>query len=439
MNDDESSHQLKMRKTSPESDQDAPSDDLSHPLEWSSHTIGVARDEAAFFSGWCAARQKFAATLRQHFVGSPMKECEEVFNSLTYIFLRRKSTPAVRSPDSAELPLLHAQPWFCRVLHSLTVPADRGALQFSEEVASEMRQVLQKALLELTKVSDIWTFKKSPADRETVIATLERLQAQGICNVDGADGRELKECTAASAGLIAEQVQKRCRDYAVSYGLVPHISRAFDEFCGVWVDSDVQARVTSIILSCAPDCVSPAKMRVACDKDMFTLSLHRSTLPTSTCDTAEAATGVIADDAALLLCPSFPVHRSRLALLRRTYVHKFAVTAFYERVMACLLRYKAVFHPNGGNWQAAQPHAIFELWTNRCPLSIFLFCSVFGAYSCRPQAGCMHRVLRISHEPQLELSPLLLGVWRRRLSIWQQWIILRQSPGKRNMFRVASF
>ena len=77
----------------------------------------------------------------------------------------------MRSPDSAELPLLHAQPWFCRVLHSLTVPADRGALQFSEEVASEMRQVLQKALLELTKVSDIWTFKKSPADRETVIAT----------------------------------------------------------------------------------------------------------------------------------------------------------------------------------------------------------------------------------------------------------------------------
>jgi len=34
-------------------------------------------------------------------------------------------------------------------------------------------------------------------------------------------------------------------------------------------------------------------------------------------------------------------------------------------VMACLLRYKAVFHPNGGNWQAAQPHGIFELWASR--------------------------------------------------------------------------
>lgn len=355
-----------MRKTLLESGQHSTADDLAYPLEWSSHIAGVARDEASFFTGWCAARQKFAAALRQRFADSTMKECEEVFNSLTYVFLRRKHAPAVRSPDSAELPLLHAQPWFCRVLHSLTVRTDRGALQFNEGVASEMHQVLQRALLELTKVSNIWTFKKSSSDRETVLATLERLKVMGICNVDGADIRDLQNCSATSLGQVAEQVQKRCHDYAISCGLVPYIIRAYDEFCGVWVDSDVQARVRNVIQSCMPDCAFPAKLFVACDDDMFTLSLSIPKHPASPPSTADSATGAIAGDNTLLLCPSFPVHRSRLTLLRSTYVHQFEVTSFYERVLACLLRYKAVFHPNGGNWQAAQPHAIFELWTTRC-------------------------------------------------------------------------
>jgi hypothetical protein len=423
-NDNEPSNPAKMRKTSQASECHAMMDDLAHPLEWSSYTAGIARDEAAFFSGWCAARQKFAASLRKHFVDSQMKECEEVFNSLTYIFLRCKSAPAIRSIDSMELPMLHAQPWFCRVLHSLTIPAAGGALHFHQGVASEMHQVLQRSLLELTKVSDIWTFKKSPSDRETVIASLERLQVMGICNVDGSDSRDLKDCTSASAGHVAEQVQKRCRDYAISCGLVPHIRRAFDEFCCVWVDTDVQARVASIIQSCASDCASPARMLVACDNDMFVLSLSCPKDATSPSNTAESATFVTTGDNSLL-CPSFPVHRSRLALLRSTYVLQFEVTSFYERVFACLLRYKAVFHPNGGNWQAAQPHAIFELWTRRCLLHTFLFLRVFDAHCCRLQAGSMHRMLCISHESQRELSSLLLGVRRCRLSLWFQWIIFR--------------
>ena len=137
--DDASSHQVKMRKTSPESNHAPMTDGCDYPLKWSSHLTGVARDEASFFAGWCAARQKFVAALRHDFVDSSIKECEDVFNSLTYIFLRRKSVPAVRSPDSAEVPMLHAQPWFCRVLHSLTLPPAPGALMFSDGVAAEMR------------------------------------------------------------------------------------------------------------------------------------------------------------------------------------------------------------------------------------------------------------------------------------------------------------
>jgi hypothetical protein len=86
--DDASSHQVKMRKTSPESNHAPMTDGCDYPLKWSSHSTGVARDEASFFAGWCAARQKFVAALRHDFVDSSIsiKECEDVFNSLTYIF-----------------------------------------------------------------------------------------------------------------------------------------------------------------------------------------------------------------------------------------------------------------------------------------------------------------------------------------------------------------
>ena len=340
-------------------------DEFDHPLEWNSHTNGFARDEAAFFAGWNAARHKFVASLRQHFSESHVRECENVFSSLTFIFLRHKCIPAVRSIDTKELPLLHAQPWFCRVLHSLSLPAANAALQFREEVAGEMRQVLQKALLELTKVSDIWTCKKSQSDRDTVIATLERLKDMSICNIDGSDARELQRCSAAALGQVAEQVQKRCSDYATSQGLIPYINRAFDEFCGVWVDPDVSASVFRVFRSCSQESCSPALMRVVCADDMFTLSLHCVKQPTSASSVAVSVAGLLEADDSGLLCPSFPIHRSRLALLRSTFTLQYEITSFYEHVMACLLRYKAVFHPNGGNWQAAQPHGIFELWANR--------------------------------------------------------------------------
>ncbi len=147
---------------------------------------------------------------------------------------------------------------------------------FSDGVAAEMRQVLQKTLLHLTKVSDFWNFKKSPSDREVVIASLERLRTMAICNIDGIDASDLKRCTAGSAGHVAEHVQKRCREYAVTCGLVPYVRQAFEKFCGVWVDADVQAEVTKVIQSCIPDCALPslATVRVACDNDIFTLSLE---------------------------------------------------------------------------------------------------------------------------------------------------------------------
>ena len=418
--DDASSHRVKIRKTSPESNHAPMTDDCDYPLKWSSQLNGVARDEASFYAGWCAARQMFVAALRHDFVDSSIKECEDVFNSMTYVFLRRKSVPAVWSPDSAEVPMLHAQPWFCRVLHSLTVPPAPGALMFTDGVAAEMRQVLQKSLLHLTKVSDIWTFKKSASDREVVIASLERLRTMAICNIDGIDASDLKRCTAGSAGHVAEQVQKRCHEYAVTCGLVPYVRQAFEKFCGVWVDADVQAEVTKVIQSCIPDCALPslATVRVACDNDIFTLSLECLKHPESPSGAADTATGGPTGEDSVLLCPSFTVHRSRLALLRNTYVHQFEVASFYERVLACLLRYKAVFHPNGGNWQAAQPHGIFELWSNRCvswtlPLLNLLLCFTLL------QTWSMHRVFRISYEPQRELPSLLLGVWRCRLSVWK--------------------
>jgi hypothetical protein len=379
MSDDDSSRPVKLRKSSPKSAQSAMSADLlqadefAQPVEWSSNAHGVARDEAAFFAGWSAARRKFATALHQHFTDSQLKACEDVFNSLTFIFIRRKCAPAVQAPDVADLPKLQSQAWFCRVLHSFSLSAAPAALQFSPEVAGEMRQVLQNALLELTKVSDVWTFKKSQSDREAVLATLERLKGMGVCNVDGSDARELQRCSAAAAEHTAEQVQRRCRDYATSRGLVPYINRAFDEFCSVWLEPHVAAAVFSVLDHCKRDAACAAVMRVTCSDDMFTLSLlnpnsSAPSFPAASAPSFPAATestGALAADDTSLICPSFPIHRSRLELLRRSYTLAFECTSFYERVMACLLRYKAVFHPNGGSWQAAQPHGIFDLWADR--------------------------------------------------------------------------
>jgi hypothetical protein len=233
-----------------------------------------------------------------------------------------------------------------------------------------MRQVLQKALLELTKVSDIWTYKKSQSDRDIVLATLERLKNKSICNIDGSDARELQRCSAAALGQVVEQVQKRCSDYATSRGLIPYINRAFDEFCGVWLDPDVSAAVFQVFRSCSQESHSPAVMRVVSADEMVTLSLHSTQHPTSVSSVAVSAGGLLQANDSGLLCPSFPIHRSRLAQLRCTFTLQYEITSFYEHVMACLLRYKAVFHPNGGNWQAAQPNGIFELWANRyCAIS----------------------------------------------------------------------
>jgi hypothetical protein len=44
--DDASSHQVKMRKTSPESNHAPMTDGCDYPLKWSSHLTGVARDES---------------------------------------------------------------------------------------------------------------------------------------------------------------------------------------------------------------------------------------------------------------------------------------------------------------------------------------------------------------------------------------------------------
>jgi hypothetical protein len=410
----------KIHKSSSQSGQCCVADEFTHPLEWNSHTNGFARDEAAFFAGWNAARQKFAASLQLHFSESHVKECESVFSSLTFIFLRHKNTPAVWSIGNVELPILHAQPWFCRVLHSLILPAAPAALQFSKEVAGEMRQVLQKALLELTKVSDIWTYKKSQSDRDIVIATLERLKNKSICNIDGSDARELQRCSTAALGQVVEQVQKRCSDYATSRGLVPYINRAFDEFCGVWLDPDVSAAVFQVFRICSQESHSPAVMRVVSADEMFTLSLYCPQHPTSVSSVAVSAGGLLQAGDYGLLCPSFPIHRSRLAQLRSTFTLQYEITSFYEHVMACLLRYKAVFHPNGGNWQAAQPNGIFELWTNR-------YCAMLS--SCHlhlthcEQAGSICRVLCVSYEPECDLPALFFGIWRRGLPIWQQWVI----------------
>jgi hypothetical protein len=372
MSDEDSSRPAKMRKVIPSCDPSAISDEFAQPLEWDSHANTVARDEAAFFAGWCAARKKFSSALRHHFVESQIKECEDVFSSLTFIFIRRKSIPAVQSPDAADTPRLASQPWFCKVFHSLTLLAAPSALQFSEDVEKEMRQVLQNALLELTKVSDIWTFKKSQSEQEAVLATLERLKGMGVCNIDGSDAMELQRCAAAAVEQVAEQVQRRCRDYATSRGLLPYINAAFDEFCRVWLDADVAAAVVTVLTRCSQDSPAPAIVRVTCCDDMFTLSLltPQSTVQPTSAETV--ATGPLAADDSGLLCPSFLVHRSRLELLRRSYTLPFESTSFYERVMACLLRYKAVFHPNGGNWQAAQPHGIFELWASRCGIVSFI-------------------------------------------------------------------
>jgi hypothetical protein len=399
MSDDDSSRPAKMRKSSPTSGNTQPAidDEFTQPLEWSSHTNGITSNEAAFFAGWRAARQKFATALLQHFTGSQMKACEDVFSSLTFVFIRRKSVPATQLLAAADLPQLKSQPWFCRVLHSLTFAAAPAALQFGDEAAAEMRQVLLNALLELTKVSDIWTFKKSQADREAVLATLERLKGMGVCNVDGSDALELQRCSGAAAEQAAEQVQKRCRDYATSRGLVPYINRAFDEFCSVWLDPDVSAAVSAILQRCSRDAQPPAVMRVTCNDDMFTLSLLIPKPPTPSTPAvtdAPAAEASAASDSALL-CPSFLIHRSRLALLRGTYTLAFETTSFYERVMACLLRYKAVFHPNGGNWQAAQPHGIFALWADRYEShpSMPWGTRPFTTHSCCSQIGRLHRVL----------------------------------------------
>jgi hypothetical protein len=360
---DEDSRPAKMQKLCPTNDQPV-MNDFTHPLEWSSHVNGIARDEAAFFAGWCAARKKFTDALRQQFADTQVKECENVFSTLTFVFLRRKSNPATCSPDALNAPLLDSQPWFCRVLHSLTLPAASGALQLSAEVEGELRQVLQKALLELTKVSDIWTFKRSRADREAVLSTLERLRVMRVCNIDGSDVRELQQCAAGTEEQVAEQVQKRCHHYASTQGLVPYINRAFDEFCGVWVDQEVGAAVVEVLRRCSQDTAAAACLRVVCDNDMFTLSLEYPLAQTQAADVV-VASAEPSEDGVALLCPSFPVHRTRLDLLRTTYALKFDPSSFYERVMACLLRYKAVFHPNGGTWQAAQPHGIFRLWAQR--------------------------------------------------------------------------
>jgi hypothetical protein len=375
MSDEDSSRPAKMRKVVPTCGPSTVSDEFAQPLEWDSHANTVTRDEAAFFAGWCAARKKFSSALRQHFLDSQIKECEDVFSSLTFIFIRRKSVPAVQSPEAAHAPQLASQPWFCKVLHSLTLSAAPSALQFSEGVEKEMRQVLQNALLELTKVSDIWTFKKSQSDREAVLAALERLKDMGVCNIDGSDAMELQRCTPAAVEQVAEQVQRRCRDYATSRGLLPYINAAFEQFCRVWLESDVAAAVVAVLARCSQESPSPAIVRVTCCDDMFTLSLvtpHSAAQPSS----AESeATAPLAAGDSVLLCPSFLVHRSRLELLRRSYTLPFESTSFYERVMACLLRYKAVFHPNGGNWQAAQPHGIFELWASRCGTASYIFCN----------------------------------------------------------------
>jgi hypothetical protein len=399
MSDDTSSRPAKMRKSSPTSGQPAMSDEFTQPLEWSSHANGITSDEAAFFAGWCCARKKFTTSLLQHFTDSQIKACEDVFSSLTFVFIRRKSIPAALLPGAADLPQLNSQPWFCRVLHSLTLASAHATLQFGEEAAAEMRQVLLNALLELTKVSDIWTFKKSQADREAVLTTLECLKGMGVCNVDGSDALELQRCSGAAAEQAAEQVQRRCRDYATSRGLVPYINRAFDEFCSVWIDPDVSAAVSLVLRCCSRDAQPPAVMRVTCSDDMFTMSLltSKSLTPSSSAVTyAPAAEAAAAHDPALL-CPSFLIHRSRLALLRGAYTLAFETTSFYERVMACLLRYKAVFHPNGGNWQAAQPHGIFALWADRYASrpSMRLATLPFVTHSCGAQAGRLHRVLRV--------------------------------------------
>ena len=81
--------------------------------------------------------------------------------------------------------------------------------------------------------------------------------------------------------------------------------------------------------------------------EVCTLSLEYPLLQAHAADVA-VASAARAEEPTTLLCPSFPVHSTRLALLRSTYVLRFDASSFYERVMACLLRYKAVFHPNGG-------------------------------------------------------------------------------------------
>ena len=106
--------------------------------------------------------------------------------------------------------------------------------------------------------------------------------------------------------------------------------------------------------------------------EVCTLSLEYPLLQAHAADVV-VASAARAEEPTTLLCPSFPVHSTRLALLRSTYVLQFDASSFYERVMACLLRYKAVFHPNGGTWQAAQPHGIFRLWADRCIFIVVAF------------------------------------------------------------------
>jgi hypothetical protein len=397
MSDEGSSPPAKVPKLTHPCDQPVVDDALVHPIEWDSHVNGIAGDEAAFFAGWSAVRQKFSMALRQDFTEAQSKDCETVFNSLTFVFLRHRFVSADCSRAATHVPLLNIQPWFCRVLHSFAFPAAPGGLQFSERVATELRQVLKNALLELTQVNNIWTFKKSRADRETVVGILHRLRDMGVCNVDGADLIELERCAAGAEHEAAEQVQKRCHNYASTTGLVPYIDRSFDLFCGLWINSDVSDAVVKVLQNCRHDCPAPAILRVHCCDDMFTLSLERSKSSASASDTAIASRAACAGDDSEMLCPSFRVHRSRLALLRDTYVLQFEMTSFYERVMACLLRYKVVFHPNGGSWQAAQPHGIFRLWADRCvPSSQHLLAP---HTRCR-QARGLHRMFCITDEPQ---------------------------------------